>query len=81
MNPDKLKVVSVSRVDTGSQYAIECTMSDGSVWTCDVKGDNWEKIVMSPDELTQLFKKTALPTVKENFKREIPPGEIRKAKL
>ena len=34
---------------------ILCYMSDDSIWRCDLNGDNWEKVGMTPEELTIKF--------------------------
>lgn len=49
-------VVSKTEYGTGNNMRFRCFMSDGSYWTCDSNGEDWEKDGMSPDELTKKFK-------------------------
>ena len=42
------------QADMNGAYIL-CYMSDDSIWRCDLNGDNWEKVRMTPEELTIKF--------------------------
>lgn len=41
----------------GGKQNLECTMEDGSIWTCNVDGSVFVKIAPSHEELTDKFNK------------------------
>lgn len=51
---EKIKVISsqLKAREDESEY-LECILDDGSTWTCDTDGTNWEKAKLSNDELTE----------------------------
>lgn len=50
---------SVNQVKENGDVYILCYMSDGSQWTCDIDGTNWQQQKLTDAELTKLFKKNA----------------------
>ena len=50
-------IVQIGSDGLGSSYTpyIQCAMSDGSIWRCDMKGENWERIKMNDFDLTKKF--------------------------
>ncbi len=58
--------------DKGSRVLLECQMDDGSVWSCDVAGDNWVNIKPSDEFLTEKFQKLAQPKQSNKPIKAIP---------
>lgn len=46
---------SVVILNADGKPLLECNMSDGSTWTCDIEGKNWKQEKLGNDELTKLF--------------------------
>lgn len=66
MSLEKLQVKAVSlAVDKNGILFHQCTMSDGSFWICDIKGENWKQQTLSFDELTTSFQNMVVPEVKK----------------
>lgn len=49
------KIVASCVQTNGSREYLLCEMRDGSQWTCDLDGTNWEKVKLSDEELTEKF--------------------------
>lgn len=53
MNKEIKVLASVEATD---RPRILCSMSDGSVWSCNLEGKNWVREIPSHQELTELFR-------------------------
>ncbi len=50
-----MEIKTVVRLATMNTYMLECTMSDGSIWTCNENFKGWKCIQPSLKELTKIF--------------------------
>lgn len=54
--PEQIQVRNkIIQVDENMHQYYECSMSDGSIWSCDMEGNNWKKVILEDSILTQKF--------------------------
>ncbi len=52
---EKITIISKFIQSRDEEVFLLCNMSDGSQWQCDMQGKNWKKVIVSDNELNDLF--------------------------
>ncbi len=48
-------IITTVQLSDGKDIFLQNHMSDGSIWNCDLKGENWVKIIPNTKELQEKF--------------------------